>query len=90
MPEPFSPTKAWTSPAWQSKLTSVSARTAPNCRETPFNSEDQVPRVCLSSRIAVAHSADHEAGNIRVRTESGTSDVPETACGRDPGCSRLA
>src|SRR4029077_5081710 len=33
-PDPFSPTSAWISPAWQSTLTSRSALTAPNAFET--------------------------------------------------------
>src|SRR5690242_11550921 len=34
-PDPFSPTRAWTSPARQSTLTVLSARTAPNAFDTP-------------------------------------------------------
>ena len=73
-PEPFSPTSAWTSPARQSKLTSVSARTAPNCRETPAQLEDAVPGRRPSSVIALAHPS----GYINARTSSGTSDVFDT------------
>ena len=74
-PEPFSPTTAWTSPARQSKLTSVSARTAPNCRDTPLSSRTRPRRpTLLRDRLLLITCA-----NISCRTSSGTSEVPETA-----------
>ena len=74
LPEPFSPTRACTSPARQSKLTSVSARTAPNWRETPLSSRTMSGVGSLLDRLG----STHPSGYIRASTSSGTSDVPET------------
>src|ERR671911_1900591 len=82
-PEPFSPTTAWISPARQSKLTSVSARTAPNCRETRRSSRttpgtaDPLP-VSPLSKSAAEHQLQDRIRNQR-RARNGLVDTVRIA-----------
>src|SRR4051794_25097833 len=67
LPEPFSPTRAWTSPARQSKLTFLSARTAPNWRDTPASSRTTSWFIPVLERLARSgeHLGEHAVGSER-------------------------
>ena len=73
MPEPFSPTSAWTSPARQSKLTFVSAANGAELAGHARQFEHQFVVHRRSRGIASV-----QPPNISASTLSGTSDVPET------------
>src|SRR5438093_13090320 len=80
-PDPFSPTRAWISPAWQSTLTSRTACTAPNAFDTPRTDRTTGragPGIDIVAQILVLLSS---YGYILCSRLTGISDVPEASGG---------